>query len=148
MSPRTIEGPKEQLYRVPLVRVDIGDEGPQLTEVGTPEWLTESFIRKSYGAAPDRLRGFRVSGDAMSGSLQAGDRTRGILWEGESLIDGAIYVLYSEPGGIVYRRVRFESEKIRLVADHPDMADRTLKADAWHKRFRPVAHILEIVRAI
>lgn len=148
MGPETIEGPDEPLHRVPLVRVEIGDEGPFLKEVGTAEWLTESFVRDVYGVEPGRLKGFRVSGDAMKKSLQAGDRTRGVLWRGESLTDGSIYVLYSEPGGVIYRRVRFDGDQIRLVADHPDVPNRTVEVDVWHKRYRPVAHVLELVRAV
>jgi hypothetical protein len=148
MKPEVIEGPEEPLHRVPLVQVEIGDDGPYLKEVGSAEWLTESFVRDVYGIDPGRLKGFRVSGNAMKESLRAGDRTRGVLWRGESLTDGAIYVLYSEPGGIVYRRIRFERESVRLVADHPDVEDRSVAADTWHERFRPVAHVLELVRAL
>lgn len=147
-GPETIDGPEEVLRRVPIVKVGVGDEGPYLKEVGAPEWLAESFIRESYGAEPGRLKSFKVSGDAMHGSLQAGDQVRGVLWQGESLVDGAIYVLYSETGGVIYRRIRFAGKEIQLVADHPDVTDRSVEASTWHKQFRPVGHVLELVRAI
>lgn len=148
VRPKTIEGPEEPLHRVPLVRVEVGDEGPYLRESGSAEWLTESFVRDVHGVDPDHLKCFKVSGDAMEGSLQAGDRTRGVLWRGESLNDGSVYVIYSNLGGVIYRRVRFNEQTVKLVASNPNVSDQTIEADAWQERFRPVAHIVEVVRAI
>jgi phage repressor protein C with HTH and peptisase S24 domain len=149
MGPAEIDGPDEVLVRIPLVRVVAGTgEGPWLEEIGAPEWLPKTFVRQTYGVDPDLLKGFRISGDAMQDALRPGDRVRGALWQGDSLIDGSIYLLYREPGGVIVRRVRFVGDEVLLTADHPDVPDLEIDTDRWTQTFRPVAQVLEYVRAL
>lgn len=155
-SPLPVVGPtnsdepdvQESLQRVPLVRVEAGDgDRPVLREVGGAEWLSASFVRRSYGVEPDRLKSFRVSGNAMEDALRAGDRVRGALWQGESLTDGAIYLIYREPGTIL-RRVHLSGERIRLIGEHPDVEPIAIRRDEWRADFRPIAQMMEVVRAL
>lgn len=149
MGATEIDGPEGTLVRVPLVRLMTGeDDDPFLKETGTPEWLPKAFIQQNYGVAPSLLKGFRVSGDAMQPTLQPGDRVRGTLWEGGSLVGGAIYLLYRKPAGILLRRVRFDDDKLLLTAENPTVPDRSVGVESWTQSFRPVAQVLEYVRPL
>lgn len=149
MGATEIDGPEEILVRVPLVRVVSGEDGdPHLKETGSPEWLPKGFIQQNYGVEPSLLKGFRVSGDAMQTSLRAGDRVRCALWDGDSLLDGAIYLLYRKPAGIIFRRIRFNGDEVLLTAENPEVPDRSVEIGNWTQSFRPIAQILECVRPL
>jgi phage repressor protein C with HTH and peptisase S24 domain len=152
MGPSTVElddNPGDILHRIPLVRVAAADDGtPRLEEKGSAEWLSQSYIEKAYGVEPDLLKSFRVSGDAMRESLRAGDRVRSVLWKGEYLGDGSIYIFYHHPGTVLFRRVRFDGGHVLLTAEHPDLSEISVEAGAWNERLRPIAQVLECIRAL
>jgi SOS-response transcriptional repressor LexA len=84
----------------------------------------------------------------MQTSLRAGDRVRCALWDGDSLLDGAIYLLYRKPAGIIFRRIRFDGDEVLLTAENPEVPDRSVEIDNWTQSFRPIAQILECVRPL
>jgi transcriptional regulator with XRE-family HTH domain len=148
-APSQLDGPDGTLHRVPLVQITTNAEGhPQLEEVGnTAKWLDESFIRQAYGVSPDQLKGFRISGDAMTEQIHPGDRVRGALWQGESLVDGAIY-LFHGLNGVIARRVRTTDTTLVLTANNPDVPDLSFDACSWTDRLRPIARLLEVTRPL
>ena len=148
-EPSRLDGPDGTLHRVPLVRVTANAEGsPQLEEVsGTAEWLDESFIRQTYGVSPDQLKGFRIPGDAMAEQIHPGDRLRGTLWQGESLVDGAIY-LFHGLNGVIVRRIRTTETTLVLTANNPEVPDLSFDACSWTDRLRPIARLLEVTRTL
>jgi phage repressor protein C with HTH and peptisase S24 domain len=148
-SPGNTQAPTETLRRIPLVRVATDEKGsPYLEESGGAEWLSTSFIEKTYGVDPELLKTFVVSGDAMHGSLRAGDRVRCVLWKGESLSDGSIYILHRDPGAVIFRRVRFDGDRFLLTAEHPEVSDISVETGAWNERFRPIAQVVECTRSL
>jgi SOS-response transcriptional repressor LexA len=84
----------------------------------------------------------------MQTSIRAGDRVRCALWGGDSLLDGAIYLLYRKPAGIIFRRIRFDGDEVLLTAENPEVSDRSIEIDNWTQSFRPIAQVLECVRPL
>ena len=147
-SPSELDSPDGTLHRVPLVHVTTNEDGrPQLEEEGPAEWLVDAFIQQTYGVPPDRLKAFRISGDAMTELIQPGDRVRGALWHGESLIDGAIYLFHST-SGVIVRRVRRTDNALLLAAENPDVPDLSFDVDTWTNLLCPIAHVQEVVRSL
>lgn len=148
MGSSELEGPDGTLHRIPLVRPVTDEDGTlKLKEMGSAEWLSTSFIREVYGVDPEHLKSFRVSGNAMNDTLQPGERVRGTLWRGESLTDGAIYLLHG-PTGVIARRVHLQGDTIRLSAENADVPDQAVPRADWHDGFRPLARILAVLRAV
>jgi phage repressor protein C with HTH and peptisase S24 domain len=148
MGSSQLDGPNGPLHRIPLVQVTVNDEGaPRLQEMGAAEWLGESFIREVYGVAPDQLKNFRISGNAMSGVIAPGERVRAILWQGESLRDGAVYLLHA-PTGVVVRRLHVAPESIRLTAEQDSVSPQEVPHRTWRDDYRPLARLVEVIRAL
>lgn len=144
----SIQGPNGPLQRIPFVRVTADDAGsPVLEEVGTAEWMSQSFIRQAYGIPPEELKAFRKSGDSMAETIRPGERLRGTLWKGESLTDGAVYLVYT-PKGVILRRLYLRDDTITMTADNPEVPNRATGTEKWPGVFRPVARILEVVRSL
>lgn len=147
MGPSEIDGPDGPLHRIPLVQATVDDGTLQLREMGTAEWLNGSFIQKVYGVPPDQLKSFRISGNAMEGTINPGERVRGVLWQGDSLNDGAIYLLHA-PTGIIIRRLRLAPDTLRLTASNPDVSDQEVSQSDWQTHYRPLARIVEVMRSL
>jgi phage repressor protein C with HTH and peptisase S24 domain len=148
MGPSEIQGPNGPLHRVPLTRIVVNDTNDlQLQEMEAAEWLSESFIREVYGVAPGHLKNFRVSGNAMQDLIEPGERVRGVLWDGESLSDGAIYFLHG-PAGVIVRRVHLQGETIHLSAANPEVPAQKVPKQKWREHFRPLARIVEVLRSV
>lgn len=148
MGPSELDGPDGPIHRVPLVRVTVNEDGaPQLEEIEAAEWLSASYIRRVYGVPPDQLKGFRISGNSMQSTIRPGERVRAALWRGESLTDGAVYLIYSR-AGVIVRRVHLNGDEIVLGADHAGTEDLHYEADQWTERVRPIARVLEVVRSL
>lgn len=144
----SIESPDGSLRRIPVVRVRANESGdPILEEIGAAEWMSESYIRQTYGIPPEELKGFRCPGNAMAETIRPGEHLRGALWNGESLIDGGVYLVYA-PAGVMLRRLYIKNDTIRLVADCPDVPDQTVGTERWPGAFRPIARMLEVVRSL
>ena len=75
------------------------------------------------------------------------DRVRGALWQGESLVDGAIYLFYTT-SGVIVRRIRMTEETLLLIAENSDVPDLSFDAHSWTDRLCPVARILEVARSL
>jgi len=148
MGSSELDGPDGPLHRIPLVQVTSDDENAlRLEEMGAAEWLSESFIREVYGVAPSQLKSFRVSGNAMSGLIEPGERVRGILWKGESLRDGAVYLLQA-PTGVIVRRLLLSPEAIQLTAENASVAPQEISQRTWRDNYRPLARVVEVLRAL
>jgi phage repressor protein C with HTH and peptisase S24 domain len=148
MGPSEIQGPNGPLHRVPLTRIVVNDTNDlQLQEMEAAEWLSESFIREVYGVTPDHLKNFRVSGNAMQDLIEPGERVRGVLWRGESLNDGAIYLLHAA-AGVIVRRVHLQGETIHLSAANPEVPTQEVSKQEWREHFRPLARIVEVLRPL
>lgn len=148
MGSSTIEGPDDTLHRVPLVQVTVDDEDSlRLKEIGTGEWLSETFIQSVYGVAPDQLKSFRVSGNAMSGTVEPGERVRGVLWRGESMIDGSIYLLHG-PTGVILRRIHLKADTLLLAAENGTVPTQDVPHREWREDYRPLARIVEVLRSV
>jgi len=147
-KPAQIDSPDGTLYRVPLVRVTADGNGtPQLEEVSTVDWMDEASIQWRYGAPPDQLKGFRISGDAMTETLSPGSRVIGALWRGESLVDGAVYLFYCT-SGVLVRRVRLKEDTVMLTAEQSGAPDLSFDVGVWSDQLRPIAHLLEAIRSL
>lgn len=147
MGSSEIQGPDGPLHRVPLVQIVNEDDDLHLEEMGAAEWLNESFIRQVYGVQPDHLKSFRISGNAMTDTIAPGERVRGALWQGESLSDGAVYLL-DGPTGILLRRLHLHPETVTLSAENPEVSPQDLSAERWDQHYRPLARILEVRRSV
>lgn len=147
-APSKVEGPDGPLYRVPLLRMTIDEAGsPHLEDVDTLEWLSEPRIRNMYGVPPEQLAGFRISGNAMVDTIRPGDRVRCVLWQGESLSEGCIYLIQT-PSGATVRRLKLTGHNKRLTADNEDISDLEVNREEWDETFRPVARVLEVIRSL
>lgn len=148
MGSSELDGPNGPLHRIPLVQITADDENDlRLEEMGAAEWLSEAFIREVYGVAPSQLKSFRVPGNAMSGVIEPGERVRGILWQGESLRDGAVYFLQA-PTGIIVRRLHLSPEAIQLTAENTSVSPQEVSQRAWRDNYRPLARVVEVLRAL
>lgn len=140
--------PDVRLHRVPLMRAtNEPEEGLKLIETGAAEWLSEPFIREHYGVRPELLRDFLISGDAMAGTINPGDRLRAVLWDCQSPNDGVV-CLVQGPVSLMIRRVRWSGERVQLVADHPDVAPDTISLEKWNESYTPIARALEVIQRL
>lgn len=147
MGPSELQGPDGPLHRVPLVQVVEEENEIHLKEMGSAEWLSESFIQSVYGTSPDQLKSFRISGNAMEGMIEPGDRVRGVLWQGESLSDGAVYLLDS-PMGVLLRRLHLNADSIKLSAENPAVSAQKISKEEWHSHYHPLARVIEVRRSV
>ncbi|PSQ96207.1 MAG: hypothetical protein BRD55_07060 [Bacteroidetes bacterium SW_9_63_38] len=147
MGPSEIQGPNGPLHRVPIVRIVNEAKALQLQEMEAAEGLSESLIREVYGVPPDHLKTFHISGNAMQDLVDPGDRVRGVLWDGEPLSDGAIYLLHG-PAGTIVRRVHLQDETIHLSAASSEVLDQEISQQEWREHVRPLARIVEVLRSV
>jgi phage repressor protein C with HTH and peptisase S24 domain len=141
-------GSDSQFHRIPLVRIrEDPEEGLRLVETGQGEWVDGTTIRQMYGVKPALLRDFRVTGDSMASTIEPGDRVRAVLWDCRSPNDGTVCVLRG-PVALLVRRVRLKGPEVLLVADNPDVPDRTVTQDQWENDYEQIARILEVRRAL
>lgn len=139
--------PLSRFHRVPLVQIHKDAERTfRLVDIGTTEWVSDTFTRREHGVRPELIRDFRISGDSMIDTIRPGDRVRGVLWKDHSLSDSSICILQGPMSSLV-RRVRVRDRTIILVADNPDVPDLELEPEQWNDDYNPIAHILEISRA-
>lgn len=142
------EGGDQQFHRIPLVRIrEDPEQGIRLVETGQAEWVDGTTIRQEYGVQPALLRDFHVTGDSMEETLEPGQRVRAVLWDCRSPNDGTICILRG-PVSLLIRRVRLEGTGVVLVADNPDVPNRTISKDQWENEYEQIARILEVRRAL
>lgn len=137
----------ERFVRIPVVCVGANDAGgPGLVDRKGVVFLSETFIDERYGVQPDRLREFRVSGDAMAATIVPGDRLILDVGGCESVIDGEICLVASS-AGVLIRRIRMTGNGVTLVADNEQVDDQDLSLERWEETYRPLARVLEIDRS-
>lgn len=142
------DGSELQFHRVPLVRIrEDPEEGLRLVETGQAEWIDETTIRQHYGVKPALLRDFHVTGDSMSGTLEPGQRVRAVLWDCRSPNDGTICILRG-PVSLLIRRIRLDGTGVELIADNPDVPNRTVDQKEWEGNYEQIARILEVRQAL
>jgi len=142
-----------EMHRVPQLRVEA--EAGKGIEVYVPdeveedeEWLSTAFIRREYQVAPEKVRTMRVRGNSMVDTIEPGDRIRVALWDGETLWENTIYVLYG-PGGLTIKRYHgVHNGHVLLTADNPNVQDREVPQDRWDDEYRPVAWALEVTQPL
>jgi phage repressor protein C with HTH and peptisase S24 domain len=142
-----------EMRRVPQLRVEV--EAGEGVEVYVPdeieedeEWLSAAFIRREYNVAPDKVRTLWVRGNSMRDTIEPGNRIRVALWDGETLWENTIYVLYG-PGGLTIKRYQgVHDEHVLLTADNPDVQNREVPQDRWEGEYRPVAWALEVTQPL
>jgi phage repressor protein C with HTH and peptisase S24 domain len=142
-----------EMQRVPELRVEA--EAGEGIEVYVPdeieedeEWLSTAFIRREYQVAPEKVRTMRVRGNSMVDTIEPGDRIRVALWDGETLWENTIYVLYG-PGGLTIKRYQgVHNGHVLLTADNPNVQDREVPQDRWDDEYRPVAWALEVTQPL
>lgn len=140
-----------RLVWVPNVRVEasagagyVVHTEDELEEGGV--WMSETYIRREYGVAPQRIRSMKVRGDSMIDTINPGERVRVALHDGDRLRDSAIYVI-STPTGLVVKRLVLGATHIVLASDNPAKDDWEVEPEEWEK-FRPVALVLEVIRPL
>jgi len=152
MSTAELQDDSRLYHPIPPVQVRLAEDGNlELDEVGEPEWVDQTSIRKRYGIEPKRIRDFRVSDNRMADTIRAGDRVRTALLPPdvsvEDLNEGAIYLLFG-PDGVFFARVFGDDAEVQLVGDNPEGTDHSVPVDMWGEKIRPIARVLEIIRPV
>jgi phage repressor protein C with HTH and peptisase S24 domain len=112
-------------------------------EVTMPDW----YIRTEYGMDPERLRFVRARGSSMEPTIMPGQRMLVGLWQGETLRDGWVYVIYG-PGGLQVKRLFIEPGNIRIWSDNPEAPRFKVPLRTFTREYRIVAVALEINRKL
>jgi phage repressor protein C with HTH and peptisase S24 domain len=135
-------------YRVPVVALRQGSDGPPLKPTGAAEWIGARGLRERHGVDPVAVRVLSASGDAMRPTIEPGDR----VWiamcdEPASLCSGNIYL--TEGGmGIALRRLRLEDDVVILEADNPDVAHQIVDGEAWRTSYKVLGRAFEVTRPL
>lgn len=142
----TMKASGERFYQIPVVRVRESKDGPELVEdQNGPHWLSESYIRRTYGIAPARLREFQVTGNTMENTIRSGDWVLVGMWNRDCLVDGAVCLIRG-PSGLLIRRIRLCGPMVVLAADNTSVPDLEIKREQWNHEYEPLGSILAVMR--
>ena len=147
------EDADERMHPIPQLRVEveagsgvIAYEADELAHEQT-EWLSETFIRREYGVAPQRVRTLPVRGDSMVKTIMPGDRVRVALWDGEEMWERKIYI-FKGPLGLTIKRWNTTGHNIQLQADNPNIDGYTITPEDWKDNWTVVAWLLEVIKPL
>ncbi len=115
---------KPSLAHLPLasVRAAAGEgEEPFHSEVVSYVAYDRAQLRRDTGVAPERLVVMPVAGSSMLPTLLPGERVLVARYEGEPIIDGAIYVFNRRYQGVMIKRAFWqEGGSLLLRGDNPE----------------------------
>ena len=130
---------KPSLAHLPLVSVRTEARAGEVSfypEVASYIAYDRAQLRRDTGVAPERLVVMPVAGSSMLPTLRPGERVLVARYEGEPIIDGAIYVLNRRYQGVMIKRAFWqEGGSLLLRGDNPEephpMTLRPGVADEW-----------------
>lgn len=146
-EPTSMEHVGERFFCLPVVRTRTNDAGLRLEDRKGGTCLSETFVEQHFGIHPERLREFRVSGNAMAETIRPGDRLILDIGGCESVIDGEI-CLVAGRAGVMLRRIQLTGDGVILSADNQTVDDQHVRTKDWENVYRPLAKVLEIIRTV
>lgn len=140
------------LHEVPVVEVVTGaDQKLHLDPVEIGFFASKGYLQRRYGVRSEKLCLMYVTGDGMTGVLDPGQQMVLARWDGEALLDGAIYYLHG-PAGLMLRRLRLglrgEKSVIGIQSSNEEVENDRRSTEEFERKYRPLGWVVESRRSL
>lgn len=142
------------LVRIPLYRAEASagagrtvHQEDEYEEVESAEYLPEAYVRAQYGVKPSRVFDIRVRGNSMHDTISPGERVRCVQWEGEQLVDGAIYIVRG-PWGVLIKRLIQKGATLTLRSDNERYGSTDLERDLFEDQYQVIAWLEHVTHQL